>query len=107
MPYSGLRKAPITRRRFVFPTVRGSVWILGYALTCRSPKRRRLGVGPRRRRLGNGETGRAAVVEGIHFELLGGGVEPLLEFRELGRILGGQVGRLAEILVEVVQLPLV
>ena len=40
MPYSGLRKASITRRRFVFPTVRGSVWILGYALTCRSPYRR-------------------------------------------------------------------
>jgi len=26
MPDSGLRKAPITRRRFAFPTVRGPVW---------------------------------------------------------------------------------
>ena len=58
-------------------------------------------------RLGHGQPGGPSIIEGIDAVLLGFLVEELLKLGEFGRVLLGQVVVLAEILVEVVQLPAV
>src|SRR5262249_60344476 len=63
--------------------------------------------GSARRGLRYGQAAGAAVIQWVGVVRLRFFIEELLQFSELVGVLGGQIVRLAEVLVEIVELPLV